>query len=138
MTERIDLFDTEKVSILVEETKSMERSRRLKEQQGLRALIQARVLAKDHPTDSPAQELGEGYENEMLQHPLLDGQHVDGIDNNPPDPSLSPQAIEKHKEIQRKQKADQELKLSLNPAYQNRLTNNPKFAPRFNPKPGGP
>jgi hypothetical protein len=137
MAERIDLFDNEKVSILVEETKSMERARRLKEQQGLRALIQARVLAREHP-DSPAQEFGEGYESEMLQHPLLDGQHLDGVDNNPADPSLSPQAVEKHKEIQRKQKAEKQLKLELNPAYQNRLTNNPTFTPRFSPKPGGP
>lgn len=138
MTDRISPFDSEGTSILVDETKNMERMRRLKEQQGLRALIQARVLAKEHPLEEPMSEIGDEYDAGMLQHPLLDGQQFDGIDNNPPDPSLSPAAKEKYKEAQRKQKHDKELKLSLNPQYQNRLTNNPTFTPRFNPKPGGP
>jgi hypothetical protein len=136
MAERISPYDSEETSILVEETKGMERARRLKEQQGLRELIQARVLAKDRPLDEVIQEIGDEYDAGMLQHPLLDGQNLDGEFS--PDPRLNPGAKEKFKEKKRTQQADKELKLSLNPAYQNRLTNNPKFTPRFSPKPGGP
>lgn len=127
-------------SFLVDETKTMERARRQLEQQGHRALLQIRVLEQDHALDELSMRAGDelDYSSDLQHHPLLDGQQFDGIESNPPDPSLSPAAKEKYKEAQRKQKAEKELKLSLNPTYQNRLTNTPSFTPRFNPKPGGP
>lgn len=126
--------DGDDTSILKDETRGMERKRRLQEQQGLRALVQTSVASKNEDEMEPHQELaGEEYQNEMLAHPLLDGQPLDGIEINA---ITSPRAREKFLQAQKKQQENRELVLSLQP--QNRLTNTPTFTPRFNPKPGGP
>lgn len=124
----------DETSILKDETRGMERKRRLQEQQGLRTLIQARVESKNEDEFELHQELsGEEYQDEMLSHPLLDGQPLDGVEINA---ITSPRAREKFLQAQKRQQEHRDLVLSLQP--QNRLTNTPTFTPRFNPKPGGP
>lgn len=69
-------------SILVEETESMERGRRLAEQEGHRR--RARVNAREHHerVAQQTQALEGRYENNVLQHPALNNQRFDGIDPN--------------------------------------------------------
>ena len=115
----------------------MEHTRRAREQKGLRALIQVRVHAREHSevstqTESPGESLDMAAELE--RHPLLEGQQFDGIDNNPEDPSLSPEARSKLREIKRKQELDKQLRLEQRLELQ--MSN--RYTPRFNPRPGGP
>ncbi|OGV25592.1 MAG: hypothetical protein A3F18_08300 [Legionellales bacterium RIFCSPHIGHO2_12_FULL_37_14] len=122
-------------SILKEETSKMERARRLLEQDGLRRATEKRVESKNEDELEVHQELAadEEYQDEMLAHPLLDGQPLDSVEINS---ITSPRAKEKFNQAQKKQQEQRDLVLSLQP--ENRLTNTPKFSPKFNPKPGGP
>lgn len=107
-------------SYLAEETKAMERRRRLEEQDGHRQL--ARVNAKNHDEDRPSQE-GD-LQNSIQQHPFLDNQRLDGAD-----PSVSPAPplnTEARREYDKQLQLQNELKL--------KNIHNPNTAP----KPQGP
>ena len=122
-------------SILVSETETMEFERRVKEKQGLRALIKAKVFQRESVENKLVSVLsGEGYDEGLEKHPLLDGQQYDGIDNNPSDPSLSPAAKEKIKENQRKQEHEKQLRMQLQLDNKNEL----RYSSKFNPTPKGP
>jgi DNA-nicking Smr family endonuclease len=111
-------------SFLVAETTSMERKRRLAEQQGERQL--GPVKAREHSeevTNSPEGEL----QNSILQHPELDSQRFDGIDPNlNPEPPLNSAARREFDNEKREQEQEKQL----------RLGNMPKFSTA--PTPRGP
>ena len=113
-------------SILPDETESMDRKRRLVEQQGHRHL--AKVHAREHPEgEQPA---GEQLQQGPLEHPFLkDLQYQDGM---PPTlsslPYADPEVRRKYANEKDKQKQAQELRLNL--------TNAPKFS--STPRPRGP
>lgn len=127
--------DDRTTSYLVKDTREMANEQRLREQKGLRALTRASVKEGDHP-DEPVTAQGDepGYGDDLKQHPLLDGQQFDGVENNPPDPGLNPQAREKYKEEQRHQEHEKQLRLEL------QLQNQPQNQPTYSsaPKPRGP
>ena len=112
-------------SFLVEETKSMERKRRLAEQQGERQLgpVKAREHSEEVPSNGPEGEL----QNSILQHPDLDSQRFDGVDPNlNPEPPLNTDARREFDNEQREQAQEKQL----------RLGNMPKFSTA--PTPRGP
>lgn len=111
---------------LVEETKSMERKRRLAEQQGERQL--AAVKARVHSEEVSSAPVAEGeMQNDILQHPDLDNQRFDGIDPNlNPEPPLNSEARREFDNEQRNQEQEKQL----------RLGNMPKFTTA--PTPRGP
>lgn len=113
-------------SILIAETKTMERSRRLMEQEGERRL--ASVKARDHSNDEHMQQGLEGeLQNNILQHPELDSQRFDGIDPNlNPEPPLNTEARREFDNERREQDKEKQL----------RLGNMPQF--RTDPTPRGP
>ena len=113
-------------SYLVEESRSMERQRRLIEQQGHRQL--GRVNAREHPEEQEHAPAAEGdLQNNILQHPELDNQRFDGIDPNlNPEPPLNTEARTKYDNERREQEMEKQL----------RLGNMPKFTTA--PKPAGP
>jgi hypothetical protein len=115
-----------KPSFLVEDTKAMERSRRLAEQQGERQL--GPVKARDHSNDDAIPSGPEGeLQNTILQHPDLDSQRFDGIDPNlNPEPPLNTDARREFDNEQRDQNNEKQL----------RLGNMPKF--NSSPTPRGP
>lgn len=119
-------------SFLVNETKKMQHQQRQLEQQGLRALTAASVKEGEYVPEDVVQEIGEAYGEALKEHPLLDSQLHDGIENNPPDPRLSHQAREKYKEEQRKQEHEKQLRLEL------QLQNQPTYRPSTAPRPKGP
>lgn len=108
-------------SMLVEETKSMDRKRRIEEQAGHRkfALVRARAHAEK---ENHAPDADEVYENQVLQHPRLDSQVYDGenIDSN-----ASPEARRKFENERREQEKEKQYRLGLQ--------HSPKFQP---PTPG--
>lgn len=112
-------------SFLVSETKSMERKRRLAEQQGERQI--APVKAREH-SDVENQISPEGeLQNNILQHPALDSQRFDGIDPNlNPEPPLNTEARREFDNEKREQEKEKQL----------RLGNMPKFTTA--PTPRGP
>jgi hypothetical protein len=111
-------------SILIAETKLMERARRLAEQQGERKL--AAVKARDHGNEEPLQQSPEGeLQNSILQHPELDSQRFDGVDPNlNPEPPLNSEARREFDNEKREQEKEKQL----------RLGNMPQF--RSDPRPG--
>jgi DNA-nicking Smr family endonuclease len=112
-------------SYLVAETKSMERKRRLAEQQGERQLgpVKAREHSEEVVNDGPEGEL----QNSILQHPDLDSQRFDGIDPNlNPEPPLNSEARREFDNEKREQEMEKQL----------RLGNMPKFSTA--PTPRGP
>lgn len=113
-------------SYLTEETRSMERQRRLIEQQGHRQL--GRVNAREHPETLESAPVAEGeLLNNILQHPNLDNQRFDGIDPNlNPEPPLNTEARTKYDNERREQEMEKQL----------RLGNMPKMSTA--PKPQGP
>jgi len=113
-------------SFLVAETKSMERKRRLAEQQGERQF--ASVKAREHSTEEAQQQSPEGeLQNNILQHPDLDRQLFDGIDPNlNPEPALNTKARTEFDNEKREQEKEKQL----------RLGNMPKFSSA--PTPQGP
>ena len=113
-------------SILIAETKEMERNRRLMEQQGERKL--ASVKAREHSNEEQQQQSPEGeLQNNILQHPALDSQRFDGVDPNlNPEPPLNTEARREYDNEKREQEKEKQL----------RLGNMPKF--RTDPTPRGP
>ncbi|WP_454780243.1 Smr/MutS family protein [Legionella sp. WA2022007384] len=112
-------------SFLVAETKSMERQRRLAEQQGERriALVKAREHSDYEAAPGPEGEL----QNNILQHPALDSQRYDGVDSPlNPEPPLNTDARREYDNELRNQEQEKQL----------RLGNMPKF--NNTPKPRGP
>ncbi len=106
-------------SYLVDETRTMERERRLHEQQGHRQL--AKVHARDHQEEQQSDLEGELQES-MMQHPNLDTQRFDGL------PPIGTEERRKFDKEIEKQKDAKELRLGL--------THTPKFSTA--PKPRGP
>lgn len=113
-------------SILITDTKAMERSRRLAEQQGERAL--GAVKAREHSPEQEVQPSPEGeLQNNILQHPALDSQRFDGVDPNlNPEPPLNSVARREFDNERREQEMEKQL----------RLGNMPKFSTA--PTPQGP
>ncbi|QBR83865.1 hypothetical protein E3983_05590 [Legionella israelensis] len=113
-------------SYLVDETKSMERQRRLMEQEGHRK--RARVNAREHGNEEQSQQdLDADVENSPLQHPYLDKQTYDGYDPSVnPEPPLNTEARREFDNQRREQEMEKQL----------RLGNMPKFTTA--PKPRGP
>lgn len=118
-------------SILVDETRTMAREQRLKEQEGHRKL--AKVHTRDHPEEvnNQATPDGEFINNNIMQHPNLDNQRFDGTDSTlNPAPDLNTEARLKYDNERREQEKEK----------QERLENVLGIAkrPKFSPRPGGP
>lgn len=114
-----------KGSYLSEETDSMDRKRRLVEQDGHRQLARVNARTHNENEEQPAPE-GE-LQNSILQHPWLDAQRFDGIDPNlNPEPPLNTDARREFDNERREQEMEKQL----------RLGNMPKFSTA--PKPGTP
>lgn len=113
-------------SYLVDETRTMERQRRLIEQDGHRK--RARVNAREHGNEEQLQQgLEAEMENSPLQHPYLDKQTYDGYDPSVnPEPPLNSEARREFDNQRREQEMEKQL----------RLGNMPKFT--STPKPRGP
>lgn len=112
-------------SLLVAETKSMERTRRRAEQERERKF--GRVHARSHSEQEPEQGPEEAADNGLMQHPYLDSQRFDGIDPNlNPEPPLNSKARTEYDNAQRDQNNEKQL----------RLGNMPKFS--STPTPRGP
>lgn len=120
----VDIPDrSDQSSYLVDESRSIERKRRLLEQDGHRRL--ARVHAREH-NDEEVNRSPEGeLQNSIMQHPLLADQRYDGYDPNVnPEPPLNSEARREFDNEKRKQEQEKQL----------RLGNMPKFtAPRPSP-----
>lgn len=115
----------QKKSYLADDTSSMERSRRVAEQEGHRQLakVNAREHAEQHDHAAPEGEL----QNSIQQHPWLDSQRNDGIDPNlNPEPALNTEARREFDNERREQEKEKQL----------RLGNMPKFSHVNTPKPG--
>ena len=112
-------------SYLVDETGTMERERRLAEQEGHRKL--AKVHAREHHEES-MQETPEGeLQNSIMQHPELNNQRFDGVDPNlNPEPPLNTEARREYDNQKREQEMEKQL----------RLGNMPKFTSTPRPQPG--
>jgi len=104
-------------SLLVAETKTMDRNRRLAEQQGERRL--ARVNAREHADNEPVHNSPEGeMQNNILQHPDLDSQRFDGIDPNlNPEPPLNSEAKTEYDNERREQEKEKQLRLGNMPKF---------------------
>ncbi len=103
-------------SFLAAETRSMERKRRLAEQQGERQLapVKAREHSEEEPKVSPEGEL----QNSILQHPALDSQRFDGIDPNlNPEPPLNTEARREFDNEKREQEKEKQLRLGNMPRF---------------------
>ncbi len=113
-------------SILIAETKAMERNRRLVEQQGERKL--ASVKARDHSNEEQVQQSPEGeLQNNILQHPELASQRFDGVDPNlNPEPPLNTEARREFDNEKREQDKEKQLRLGNMPTH------------RTDPTPRGP
>jgi hypothetical protein len=115
----------EGTSFLVDETRTMERERRLQEQQGHKQL--AKVNAREHPDEERQNSLEGELQNDIMQHPWLDSQNYDGVDPNlNPEPPLNTEARREYDNERREQEKEKQL----------RLGNMPKFSTA--PKPQGP
>ena len=113
-------------SILVDETRTMDRQRRIAEQDGHRRL--AKVHAREHNEEQQQQQPApEGeMQNNILQNPWLDSQRFDGVDPNlNPEPPLNTAARREYDNERREQEMEKQL----------RLGNMPKFS--IAPKPQG-
>lgn len=104
-------------TFLIAETKSMERSRRLAEQEGERQL--ASVKARNHAQLDEIQQSPEGeLQNNILQHPELDSQRFDGIDPNlNPEPPLNSEARREFDNEKREQEMEKQLRLGNMPRF---------------------
>ena len=112
-------------SLLVAETKAMERRRRLAEQQGERRF--ARVNAREHSDEEIHQSPEGELQNNILQHPELNSQRFDGIDSPlNPEPPLNTDARREFDNERRNQEQEKQL----------RLGNMPRFT--STPRPRGP
>lgn len=113
-----------KGTYLADDTRSIERKRRLLEQEGHRQF--ARVHAKEHSEEEPQQSPEGELQNSIQQHPYLDTQRFDGIDTNlNPEPPLNTEARREFDNQQREQDKEKQL----------RLGNMPKFSSAPKPSP---
>lgn len=113
-------------SMLVEETSSMDRERRIAEQDGHRRL--ARVHAREHSEETVHSAPEGELQNGILQHPDLNSQRYDGVDPNlNPEPPLNTDARREFDNEKREQDKEKQL----------RLGNMPKFSSAPTPKMGG-
>jgi hypothetical protein len=105
-------------SLLVAESKSMDRKRRLAEQEGHRHLGLP-VKAREHSETETQNNGPEGeLQNDMLQHPNLDSPRFDGIDPSlNPLPPLNTAADEVNKQAKEKQKEELNLRLGNMPKF---------------------
>ncbi len=112
-------------SILADETNTMERQRRLNEQDGHRRL--ARVNAREHHENENTKLAAEGQmQNNILQNPWLNTQRFDGVDTNlNPEPALNSTAKSEFDNERREQEKEKQL----------RLGNMPKFSTAPKPRP---
>lgn len=103
------------VSFLLEETTTMERQRRLMEQEGHRK--RARVNAREHGNEErKAHDLDADFQNNPLQHPDLNSQRFDGIDSPlNPEPPLNSEARREFDNERREQEMEKQLRLGLMP-----------------------
>jgi hypothetical protein len=111
-------------SILVEDTRTMERKRRLVEQNGHRkfAKVHAREHNEEESTMAPEGEL----QNSIQQHPWLNSPRFDGIDPNlNPEPPLNTEARREFDNERREQEMEKQL----------RLGNMPKMSTAPKPRP---
>lgn len=115
----------EKSSYLGEDTATMDRNRRLMEQEGHRQ--HAKVNARSHSPEESQQPAPEGeLQNSIQQHPWLDAQRFDGIDPNlNPEPPLNTAARREFDNERREQEMEKQL----------RLGNMPKFSTAPKPSP---
>ncbi|HVT62999.1 MAG TPA: hypothetical protein VHD33_05915 [Legionellaceae bacterium] len=112
-----------KTSYLAEDTRSMDRQRRLLEQEGHRHY--ARVHAREHPEVAPAQMMAQEGElqNNIQQNPWLNSQRFDGIDPNlNPEPPLNTEARREFDNERREQEMEKQLRLGNVP----RISSAPK------------
>lgn len=106
----------ERVGILVAETKRMDRQRRELEQQGHRQFT--KVHAREHSLEEAANASEGDFQNDILQHPWLDGQRFDGVDPNlNPEPPLNTDARREFDNQKREQEMEKQLRLGLAPGY---------------------
>ncbi len=96
-------------SYLVDETTSMDRQRRLLEQQGERKL--ADVKARERFEEQSSSDMGDEVQEKRLQHPNLDSQYWDGV---PPPGTEERRKFDKEIE---KQKDEKQLRLGLMPKF---------------------
>lgn len=105
-------------SLLVEETKSMERRRREAEQKGERRL--AKVHAREHSEAEDRKSLEGELQNDILQHPALDNQRYDGTDSPlNPEPALNTDARRELDNARRNQEQEKQLRLGNTPQISN-------------------
>ena len=106
-------------SFLVDDTPSMDRARRLAEQDGHRRL--AKVHAREHNEGLQQQPAPEGeLQNNILQNPWLDSQRFDGVDTNlNPAPSMNPEAGREFESERQQQEMEKQLKLGNAPKFTN-------------------
>ncbi len=107
-----------KVGYLSDDTQSMDRQRRLKEQDGHR--YYARVHARSHPDPEqmPQQQMAQDGEvqNNILQNPWLNSQRFDGVDPNlNPEPPLNTEARREFDNERREQEMEKQLRLGNMP-----------------------
>lgn len=115
-------------SILPDETKSMDRARRLLEQKGHRR--QAKVNEREHHDDIGLSAEG-AQQNNILQHEWLDNQRFDGIDPNlNPEPPLNSEARREFDNLKREQEMEKQLRKEL------KLGASPKYATAPKPRQG--
>lgn len=108
----------ETTSILVDDTETMDRERRLAEQNGHRRL--ARVHAREHAERQAQQSQGleAAQDSSILQHPALNNQRFDGVDPNVnPEPALNTDARREFDNERREQEKEKQLKLGNMPQF---------------------
>ncbi|RMX03751.1 hypothetical protein EAW55_05150 [Legionella jordanis] len=111
-------------SILYEETTTMERQRRIAEQQQHSKL--AKVHAREHNEEQAHASPEEAMENGLLQHPFLNSQRNDGIDPNlNPEPPLNTEARREFDNERREQEMEKQLRLGNMP----KMRTDPQFKP---------
>ena len=119
-------------SILVDESRRMDRQRRQAEQEGHRRF--ARVHEREHSEEeqqSASATLEGGLQNDILQNPWLDSQRFDGIDPNlNPEPALNSEARREYDNERREQEREKQERLEY------ALSNSPKYSTA--PRPRGP
>lgn len=113
-------------SMLIDETRHMDRDRRHMEQQGHRRYF-ARVNAREHNLEDRSSSPEGELQNDIPQNPWLDSQRFDGADNNVnAEPRLNTEARREFDNQRREQEMEKQLRLGNMPQYSNA------------PKPQGP
>lgn len=113
-------------SYLVDDTDSMDRARRLMEQEVLRQ--QAKVHARAHNENEPQNTPEGDLQNSIKQHPSarLNSQRYDGIDPNlNPEPPLNTDARREYDNAEREQ-LQKKLDLGLTPKHSSTPTPRPQ------------